>query len=199
MQRHDPPDWERAQLNYPVVEGDTLSTGDDSRLEIQIDARNFIRVGPNSILKIGSLRDEGVAVSVVEGTVSLRLAKFDGDKEFFEIDAPKTTLAAEKEGLYRIDVDKDGRVRLTARNGGRARIYSEKSGFALRDGRTAELLVDGADAGEWELLVAGASDAWDTWIDEREQQLAQRRRDDRRHYDDDIWGAEDLDAYGRLD
>ena len=196
LQRHDNPDWERVQLNYPVVEGDTLSTQDDSRLEIQINARNFIRVGPNSILKVGSLRDEGVALSVIEGTVSVRLAKFDGEKEFFEIDAPKTTLAAEKEGLYRVDVDKHGRVRLTAGNGGRARIYSEKSGFALRDGRTAELLVDGVDAGEWELLVAGAGDSWDTWIDEREQHLAQSIRNDRRHYDDDVWGAADLDSYG---
>ena len=76
-----------------------------------------------------------MAVSVVEGTVSMRLAKFDPDKGFFEFDGPKTTLATEKEGLYRIDVDKTGRNWLTARNGGRARIYSEKSGFALRDGR----------------------------------------------------------------
>ena len=163
LKRHDNPDWERAQLNFPIVEGDTLSTAADSRLEIQVGATNFIRVGPNSILRIVTLRDEGVAVSVVEGSVSLRLAKFDNDKEFFELDGPKTTFAAEKDGVYRIDVDKQGRVRLTARNGGRARIYSEKSGFGLRDGRTAELIVDGTDAGEWEMLVASAPDDLDNW------------------------------------
>ena len=98
-----------------------------------------MRLGANSVLKIVTLRDEGVALSVVEGTASVRLAKFDRDHEYFEIDAPKTTLAAEKKGLYRIDVSREGRVRLSARDGGRARIYSETSGFALRDGRTAEL------------------------------------------------------------
>ena len=36
--------------------------------------------------------------------MSVRLAKFDRDHEYFEVDAPKTTLAAEKNGLYRIDV-----------------------------------------------------------------------------------------------
>jgi hypothetical protein len=145
-------DSERARLNLPLVEGDVLSTAPDARLEIQIDARNFVRVGSNSILKIVTLREGGIALSLVEGTASVRLAKFDHDRESFEIDAPKTTLAAEKSGLYRIDAGKDGHVKLTARDGGRARIYSETSGFALRDGRSAELIIDGPDAGEWEML-----------------------------------------------
>ena len=45
---------------------------------------------------------------------------------------------------------RDGRVRLTVRDGGSARIYSDTSGFALRDGRSAELLVVGETAGDWE-------------------------------------------------
>ena len=69
----------------------------------------------------------------------MRLAKFDRDHEYFEVDAPKTTLAAEKKGMYRIDVSREGLVRLSARHGGRARIYSETS-VALRDGRTLSCL-----------------------------------------------------------
>jgi hypothetical protein len=199
LKRNGNTDWERARLNSPLVEGDLISTGStdpESRVEIQIDARNFVRLGANSILRIVTLRAEGVALSLVEGTASLRLAEFDRDHEYFEVDAPKTTLAAEKSGLYRIDVGKDGHVRLTARDGGRARIYSEKSGFALRDGRTAELIIDGADAGEWEMLVAGQRDSWDQWLDDRERYLAQRLRYDTQYYDNYVWGAEDLDAYG---
>jgi uncharacterized protein DUF6600/FecR-like protein len=187
---------ERARLNYPLVEGDTLSTAADARVEIQIDARNFVRLGPDTILKIVTLRDDGVALSVVQGTASLRLARFDASKESFEVDAPKTTLSAEKTGLYRIDVGKEGQVRLTARDGGRARIYSPTSGFALRDGRTAELINDGPDAGEWEVLVANRQDTLDDWILEREGFLADRLRYDTQYYDNDVWGAEDLDTYG---
>jgi hypothetical protein len=196
LKRAGSADSERARLNLPLVEGDTLSTERDARVEIQIDGHNFVRVGENSILRIVTLRDEGVALSVVEGLVSVRLKKFDSDKGFFEIDAPKTTLTAEKSGLYRIDVRKDGHVRLTARDGARARIYSETSGFALRDGRSAELIIDGPDAGEWEVVQASQTDSWDTWINDREQQLAQRLRYDNKYYDNDVWGAEDLDAYG---
>src|SRR4029453_945692 len=111
-------DWERARLNSPLVEGDTIATDPDSRLEIQIDARNFVRLGPSSALKILTLRDEGVALGVFEGTAVIRLARFDRQKEYFEIDAPHSTLGAEKNGLYRVDVARGGHVRFTVRNGG---------------------------------------------------------------------------------
>ncbi|HKR22283.1 MAG TPA: FecR domain-containing protein, partial [Pyrinomonadaceae bacterium] len=147
VKRTDSKDWERVQLNYPVVEGDTLATTKDSRLELQFDARNFVRFAENTVVRVITLRDEGTALSVIEGTVTVRLAKFDRGREYFEIDAPRSTLAAEKPGLYRIDVPPEGRVRLTVRDGGSARIYSDTSGFSLRDGRSAELIVTGANAG----------------------------------------------------
>ncbi|MEP6741977.1 MAG: DUF6600 domain-containing protein, partial [bacterium] len=187
---------ESPHVNFPLVEGDVLSTDRDGRVEIQIDARNFVRLGGDSVLKITTLRDEGVALSLSQGTASVRLAKFNNDQQYFEIDAPKTTLAAEKEGLYRVDVSRDGRVRLTARSGGRARIYSETSGFVLRDGRTAELIYDGPEAGDWEFTTAIAADSWDTWVDDRERFLAARMHYDTQYYDNYLWGAEDLDAYG---
>ncbi|MGH9944797.1 MAG: DUF6600 domain-containing protein, partial [Pyrinomonadaceae bacterium] len=192
--------WERAALNTPLVEGDRLATGDDSRLEIQIDARNFIRVGSYATLDILTLRDEGVALSLAEGTISLRLAEFDREREYFEIDAPGSTIAAEKRGVYRLDVAQSGDVRVTARDGARARIYSETSGFTLREGRTASLRAGGADAGDWDLSSAAAAslDAWDTWVDDRERDLTARLRYDNRdrYYDRHLWGAEELDSYG---
>lgn len=195
LKREGNQDWESLRLNYPLVEGDTVATENDSRLEIQIDARNFVRVPANSTLRIVTLREEGIALSVVEGTATVRLAKFDRTHEYFEIDAPRTTMAAEKAGSYRIDVPRDGRVRLTVRDGGSARIYSDTSGFTLRDGRSAELVVSGENMGDWEFSAA-ARDAIDDWVTEREQHLAQRLKYDVKYYDEYVWGAEDLDAYG---
>lgn len=198
-------EWETAEVNLPLVEGDRLATGRSSRLEIQIDAYNFIRLGAGSTLTIVTLRDEGIALSLTEGTLTVRLARFDKEREYFEVDAPKTTVAAEKRGLYRIDAGRNpsgnetGDVRVTVRDDGRARIYSETSGFTLRDGRTARLFFDGADeGGDWELASAPAFDDWDSWVEEREENLAEllkyERRD--RYYDSGVWGAEELDAYG---
>jgi hypothetical protein len=195
-------EWESAAVNVPLVEGDQLATGKDARLEIQIDAYNFVRLDADSLLTIVTLRQEGVALSLAEGTATLRLSRFDKDREYFEIDAPKTTVAAEKRGLYRVDAGRNrsetSDVRITVRDGGRARIYSETSGFTLRDGRTARLFFDGTEGGDWELTSASSLDAWDEWIDQREYYLAQRLRYEQRerYYDSGVWGAEELDAYG---
>jgi len=191
--------WERATLNLPLVEGDRLATGPDSHLEIQIDARNFIRVGEYATLDIVTLRDEGVALSLPEGTATLRLARFDREREYFEIDAPGSTVAAERAGLYRLDVTREGRVRVTVRDDGRARIYNENSGFTLRNNRTAELVsLDGGDETDWNFSDAASFDSWDMWVDDRERFLASRLRHDgrERYYDSAVWGAEELDAYG---
>ena len=90
----------------------------------------------------------------------------------------------------------DGRVRLTVRDGGLARIYSDTSGFALRDSRAAELIYDGANAGDWQLMAAAPPDSWDSWVSDRESYLAQRLHYDVQYYDQYVWGAEELDAYG---
>jgi hypothetical protein len=191
-------EWEDARLNAPLVEGDVLATGRDARLEIQADARNFIRVGPDSVLRVVTLRDEGIALSLSEGTATFRLAHFDKDKGYFELDAPGTTVAAERTGQYRVDVERDGAVRVTVREDGRARIYSQNSGFILRNNRTARLAPDGSGEADWEFTAAAGFDEWDTWNDERERYLASRLRYEgrERYYDSDVYGAEELDAYG---
>ena len=191
-------EWERAKLNAPLVEGDKLATGRDSRLEIQIDSRNFVRVGADSVLTIVTLRDEGIALSLAEGTATLKLSRFDRDKEYFEIDAPKTTVAAEKTGQYRIDVGGDGGVRVIVREEGRARVYSQNSGFELRNNRSARLVYGGAGEGDWDLSSAGEFDEWDYWNDERERYLASRLKHEgrERYYDKEVYGAEELDLYG---
>ena len=197
LKRNGSKEWELVRLNYPLVEGDTVATGKDSRVEIQLDARNFIRLAPGAVMRIVTLRDEGTAWSIVEGTITVRLAKFDRNREYFELDAPRTTLAIEKNGLYRIDVPREGRVRLTVREGGLARIYSDTSGFSLRDGRSAELVATGENAGDWDLSAAGPRDAIDEWVSERERYIAQRSRYESKYFDEDVWGAEDLDNYGQ--
>ena len=98
----------------------------------------------DSVLKIITLRDEGIALSLAEGTATLRLARFDNDHEYFEIDAPQTTIAAESKGVYRLEADRKGAIHLTVRDGGRARVYSDTAGFTVRDGHSATLTYEGA-------------------------------------------------------
>ena len=66
-------DWERAVTNLPVVEGDEIATDANALLEIQFDRDNYVRLAQNSYLKIITLKDEGVALSISQGILSVRV------------------------------------------------------------------------------------------------------------------------------
>ena len=200
--RHaDGGDWERAAQNLPIVEGDELATDANARIEIQFNRDNYLRLSENAYLKVTTLRDEGIALSLPNGTMNLRVLNFDKDRTFFEIDAPQSTVAVQKAGMYRIDAgDQDEtRVRVTVTGDGQARIYSDNSGFTIRSGRTSELQLAGNYAGEWDTTNAPSfTDEFDNWALQRDALIAKRLRDAYydQYYDRDIYGAEDLGDYG---
>lgn len=202
IRREGSQDWEKAVLNLPIVEGDELATDAGGRLEIQLGAFSHIRLAENSYLKVVGLKDGSVALSLSEGTLNVRLTKFDKDAAFFEIDAPKTTVAIQRSGMYRIDAGKagaSGDVRVTVANDGEARVYADNSGFTLKNGRTATLKIDGPLAGEWETVDAARfADEFDTWTLDRDAVIARRIKDAYydKYYDQDIYGAEDLNDNG---
>lgn len=202
IKRADSADWERATLNLPLVEGDQITTDVNARIEIQFDRDSFLRLAENSYLKITTLRDEGIALSLPQGTLSLRVLNFDKSRNYYEIDAPQTTLSVQKTGMYRIDAgDKNSNeIRVTATDGGEARVYSENSGFTLRSGRSAKIYLEGNYAGEWETSDASRyADEWDAWVLERDARIAKQMREAYydKYYDRDMYGAEDLNDYGK--
>lgn len=194
-------EWEVVVLNLPVVEGDEIVTDADSRLEIQFDKHKHLRLAGDSYLKVVGLNDEGIALSLPLGTLSVRITSYDKDKAYFEIDAPKTTIAVQDEGTYRVDSGKlgDTEVRVSVTNGGSARVYSDSAGFVLKNGRSARIFTEGMNVGESEMADASRFyDDFDTWADERDAVIAQRLRNAHydKYYDNDIYGADDLNDNG---
>jgi hypothetical protein len=194
-------DWERAALNLPIVEGDELATGANTVVEIQLDSYNHIRLWENAYLKFTTLRDEGVAVSLPQGTMSLRSSAFKKDKSYFEIDAPETTISIERAGMYRIDAGdtRNSEIRVTATEDGEAKVYTKSSGFTLRNGRTARIFIEGNYAGDYETAtVARITDEFDEWVLQRDAVIAKRLSEAYydKYYDRDQFGAEDLNEYG---
>ncbi|MBK8466081.1 MAG: FecR domain-containing protein [Chloracidobacterium sp.] len=201
IRRADGGDWEKVTLNLPVVEGDEITTSGDARLEIQFDNNQHLRLAENAYLKIVNLKDEGIALSLSLGTMSLRVTRFDKDKSTFEIDAPKTTIAVQKAGVYRIDAGQqnDAEIRVSVTQNGEARVYSDEAGFTLKNDRSARIFVDGPNAGEWEAAdFARYTDEFDSWSLERDATIAERLKDAfyDKYYDNDIYGADDLNGYG---
>ena len=201
IKRADSSDWERAANNLPIVEGDEIATDGDARLEIQFNSETYLRLSENAYLKITTLRDEGIAVSLPNGMMSVRVLNFNKDRAYFEIDAPQTTVSVERAGMYRVDAGSrsDTEVRVSVTDSGQARIYSENSGFTLKNGRSATIQIDGNYAGEWETSDAARyADDFDSWTLQRDAVIAKRLRDAYydKYYDRDIYGAEDLNEYG---
>ncbi len=194
-------DWERASLNLPLVEGDELSTGANTVVEIQLDSYNHIRLSENAYLKFTTLRDEGIAVSLPQGTMSLRFLNFDKGKSYFEVDAPETTLSVERAGLFRIDAGdtRNSEIKVAATEDGEAKVYTKSSGFTLRSGRSAQIYISGNYAGDYETSnVSRNIDEFDDWVLQRDAVIAKRLKDASydKYYDRDIYGAEDLSEYG---
>jgi len=194
-------DWTKVTLNLPIVEGDEVVTDSDSRVEVQFDKDSHLRLEENSYLKVSTLQPAGIAVSINLGTMNVRLREFNKDAQFFEIDAPKTTLAVERSGSYRVDAGREGspEVRTSIRAGGEARVYSDTAGFTLKNDRSAKIFIDGANAGEWETTDAGKlADDFDAWTLDRDDIITRRLKSASygKYYDDDIYGADDLTDYG---
>src|SRR5215213_9678623 len=194
-------DWERAALNLPIVEGDELSTGANTVVEIQLDSYRHIRLWENAYLKFTTLRDEGVALSLPQGTMNFRASAFDKGKSYFEIDAPNTTISIERAGMYRVEAGdtRGSEIRLTATEDGEAKVYTQSSGFTLRSGRTARIFIEGNYAGDYETAsVARVTDEFDEWVLQRDSVIAKRLNEAYydKYYDRDQFGAEDLNDYG---
>jgi len=194
-------DWELVVQNMPIVEGDEIVTEGGARLEIQFDSFSHLRMTEDSTLKVEALQDNGIALGLSQGTMSVRLTQFDKANTYFEIDAPKTTVAIQQAGSYRIDAgfENSPQARIAVTDGGEARIYSDDAAFTLRNGRSASIQLGGDEAGDWEMADATAGvDEFDTWTADRDRVIADLLKNSYydQYYDRDIYGAEDLSGYG---
>lgn len=194
-------DWETATLNLPLVEGDEIATDAGARVEIQFDKNSHARLAENAFLKVVTLRDEAVALSLSLGTMSVRLRSFDKESSSFEIDAPKTTVAIQKSGTYRIDAGREGdsEIRVAATDGGEARVFSDTSAFTLKNGRSSLISISGQRAGEWDMADASRyEDEFDQWTSDRDSTIAKQLKDAYydTYYDNDLYGADDLNGNG---
>ncbi len=201
IRRSDSQDWERATLNLPIVEGDELTTSNGGRIEIQFNTNTYLRLDENSYLKVANLKEDGIAVSLPEGKMSVTVDQFSKDVTYFEIDAPNTTVAVQKSGFYSIDAGRQGddTVRVSVLESGEARIYSNDSGFTLKSGRSARVFIAGDNAGEWDTAAAdrGANE-FDKWAFDRDRTIALNLKSAHygKYYDQDMYGAEDLNSNG---
>src|SRR4029077_9807043 len=108
-QRGDTGEWAAAALNQPLVVGDRISTGDDSKAELQLEHSNILRLGNNAQAKIATVQRAQIERAQIQVQVGQGLAYYSVFKDSeadAEIDTPNAAIRpASKEGIYRVEVN----------------------------------------------------------------------------------------------
>jgi hypothetical protein len=190
VQRGDTGDWAAAALNQPLVGGDRISTGDNSKAELQVDHANILRLANNAQAKIATVERAQIQIQIGQGIAYY--AVFKGSEADVEIDTPNAAIRpTSKEGVYRIEV-KGFETQVIVRAGA-ADISTPQGSTHVEIGQAATIRGTTREAGN---VLGGApsNDSWDAWNDERDGVInnAQSWSYTNRYY----VGSEDLDAYG---
>ncbi|MBV9301883.1 MAG: FecR domain-containing protein [Acidobacteriaceae bacterium] len=190
VKRGDSGDLVAAAINAPLVTQDHVQTSPGSRAEVQFDYANVARLAPDTDLGLADLEYQRYQVQLGAGTIIWRVLR-DSNAQA-EIDTPSIAVRPVQQGDYRISVLQDGSTQITVRSG-ELEVYSPRGTERLQAGRTMLVRGDSSDP-EFQTVSEIARDQFDDWSDNRDRQLLASQS--YQHVSRDIYGADDLDAYG---
>ena len=189
VQRGDNGDWVAATVNTPVVSGDRVSTGQNSRAELQLDFADILRMSASATAKVADLERNKIQVQVGQGLVTYSVLK--NSEAESEIDTPNVAIHPIGEGEYRILVNSDAETQVVVRRG--SAEFSTPQG-STRVEKGGMITIAGTDSPQYKTAPAPGRDDWDTWNDERDHRVTSA--ESWRHTDRYYTGSEDLDANG---
>ncbi len=190
MQRGDSGDWVNARLNTPLVPGDKVATGHDSRAEIQLDYADVLRLGENANATIADLTRNRMQVQVGLGLADFSQLR-DSDANI-EIDTPNVAIRPLRSGVYRIQVNSSTETQVIVRQG-EAEVTTPQGSTRVQSGQL--ITVEGTTNPEYQTVSAPDRDDWDRWNSERDSLIS--RAESWRYTNRYYTGSQDLDDYGR--
>ena len=190
-QRGDSGDWSAAALNAPVVEGDKISTGQNSRGEIQLDYANILRLAESAQANITGLSRTQIQIQLGQGLANYSVVR-DGEADV-EIDTPNMSLhPTRREGSYRIFVLSDEETQVEVRKG-EADVATPQGHTHIGKGQMITVRGTGNDT-QYQIADARSKDDFDRWNNDRDNTIRNAQAWSRTN--DYYVGSEDLDAYG---
>lgn len=190
VRRGDSGDWVAAAVNAPLVVEDAISTGPNSRAEVQFDYANLLRMGPGAEVRITELEHRRYQVQVARGPVEFSvLRESDAD---VDLSTPEISVRPSKRGRYRVNV-MEGQTEVNVRSG-EVEVYTPRGVERVSSGR-AILVRGGAEGPQFQAINAMPRDAFDKWSESRDRSL--ERAASHRYVSPDIYGVEDLDDHGQ--
>ena len=183
-------DWVAGVINAPLLADDHISTGPNSRAEVEFDAANLLRLGGTAEIRIAALEADRLQIELSHGTLTYRVLRPSSTNA--EVDTPNISVRPTKVGIYRISVTDAGQTELTVR-GGDIEVFSPHGSQWVSAGQMMIARGSTTDP-EFQIVAAPAADAWDAWSDSRDRMLTQSRSAQR--VPQGVYGSEDLDNNG---
>lgn len=190
LKRGDNGELVAAVMNAPLMAQDHLQTSQGSRAEVELDYGNLIRLAPNTDVGFADLEYHRYQIQLGAGTVIYRVLR-DSNAQT-EIDTPSIAIRPAGQGEYRISVLDDGTTQITVRSG-QAEIYSPRGSQNVGAGQSILVRGNPSDP-EFQQSYEIARDQFDDWSANRDHDLLASQS--YRYVSHDIYGADDLDAYG---
>jgi len=189
-QRGDSGAWVADTINTPVMPGDTLSTGPNSRAEVELDYANILRLADNTVANVADLEQGRIQVQVSQGLIDYVVIR-DGDMGNTEVDTPNVAVHPMGRGVFRIQVNSPTEAVVTVREG-QAQIATPQGSTNVGQGQT--ITVEGSDNPQYRIDEAIARDGWDRWNADRDKEILSA--ESWQHTDPYYTGSNDLDQYG---
>ncbi len=182
-------DWTAASINMALQPGDRLYTGEDGRIEIEIDDGSVLHLAEKTDLEFLSLNDDIVQVRILTGLATITLRS----SVAYEIGTPAAVFNTLGKGVYRFDVVDSGDSDAIVRKG----LLEAANDIFSRQVESGELIhVTAGDQGTEVVSSYNGRDAWDEWTDRRDADFM--AYESRKYIPDNVYmGVSDLDAYGR--
>ncbi|MGB7758455.1 MAG: DUF6600 domain-containing protein [Bryobacteraceae bacterium] len=183
-------DWVAGVINAPLLAEDRISTGPNSRAEVEFDSANLLRLGGTGEIRIAALEAGRLQIELSQGTLTYRVLRPSVTNA--EVDTPNISVRPSKAGIYRLSVTASGQTELTVRAGD-IEVFSPHGSQWVSAGQMMIARGSTADP-EFQIVAAPAADAWDAWSDSRDRMFGQSRSTQR--VPQGVYGSEDLDNNG---
>ena len=185
-------DWAAVTVNTPVVAGDHVSTGKDSRAEVQLDNANVLRMADESTANVVTLSPTQMQLQIGQGLVNYEVMQ--GSEADVEIDTPNVAIHPQAgEGSFRITVNSDGETIVDVRKGSAEISTPQGSTRVERDQRIT--IQGNADNAQYQVSGAPGRDDWDKWNGDRDHSIESAQS--WQHTNPYYTGSQDLDASGQ--
>ncbi len=185
-------DWGAGALNGPLAEGDQVWAPEDSRVELQMPSRSYLRLDGLSAVQILSLDKENSQFYLSQGQGYFYFHLQPGGT--LQVDTPDVSIRAFNDTVFRIDVSVSDHYTDVA-------VYKGHVEAENRLGRTrinaGEMLSLAQDT-EGEVSPMGPPDQWESWNKERNDRLFAREDPGARYLPPELRAyAYDFTAGGR--